>query len=352
MLAVLSTPNPATVSRIGIDKVKLWTPDFRVKDVGKAGLVLKPGAVDLDTGENRDVDLFRDSAGVRVRGKHAERNTDRYNLTVTGDGLTLSFNPSKPFHPFDLVSQDTVFRDRVEAVTNDLKERGIAADWLTAKLTRLDVSRNVLTNAPVTSYEAVWPYLKMKRQKYQTRYPSGYGTGNDQWGAVFYDKGAESGKYQGRDLLRGELQFKRARKVLAVVGCNTLDNIRQFGLKAIADTYRDHMTRTVFRDLDGGTQLGIDFQDETDVLTRLREANDRTAVAKYFYLLSVSTFVAKYPNPDTFADVLRAAGFGRMSIDRTLKALRHRLTLHDTVYGSKHPTVGKMLREVYYKIAS
>jgi hypothetical protein len=112
------------------------------------------------------------------------------------------------------------------------------------------------------------------------------------------------------------------------------------------------MSKNVFRHLDGANHYGVELNDEIEVLKTLRGVSDRTAVANYFQLLAIPTFNQKYPNPDMFIEVLKLAGFGRMSIDRTHRAIKKRLMSFDSIFGNKHPTVGKMIREVLQKITA
>lgn len=342
----------------GVDKVKLFTSDFYVKDVTGSGLLLMPGTVDLGTGTTVEHVLFRDrSAGNVVKGSKAIRNTELYNLTVNEHGLTVTFNPSKPYHPFNLVDDDDVLYSRFTNVKTDLEKHGIYAGWMDAKVTRLDVSRNVTLDGSVRSYGSVWPWFKMKRSKHVRQYPDGYGTGNDTVGMIFYDKGKESvdesgnRHYDGDNLLRGEIQFKRNKAVRNRFGCQTFGQVRELGLTAVGDIYREQMSK-VFRLVDGMNQFTIDFQNEVDVLKHLREQNDRTAVSVHFKLMSVPSFLERYGTPDVYADVLRASGFSKMSIDRNVKTIRELILLYDTVYRNKQNTVGKLIRELCFKLAA
>lgn len=345
---------------IGLDKVKLHVSDFVVDDVGRSGLELVPSTVNLETGETKDSILFRDKSGRTVSGSRAVRNTDRYNLTVNGFGLSLSFNPSKPWHPFNLVDDDDVFRSRFSELVGELSGLGIRADWFRSKVTRLDVSRNVVLNGSVRSYGSVWPWLKLKRSKHVRQYPDGYGSGNNSFGVILYDKGQESrltndngrGIYSGNNLLRCEFQYKRNRSVISNIGCRTLEHVQQLGLPAIADVYREQVRTKLLSVVDGMNQRTIDFGTEVDILKQLKEQHDRTAITRHLALLSVPTFLEHYGTVDQYVDVLRSAGFSRQAINRNVRVLTERLLLYDKVYKSQQNTVGKMINELHTKLAA
>jgi len=345
----------------GVDKVKLHTTDFTFRDVTRAGVQLIPGQVDLTTGQaGSDVPLFRDQTGRTVNGSRVVRNTDLYNLTVNGYGLTLQFNPSKPYHPFNLVHEDHTFDHRVMNVVDDLEANGIIADWYGAKVTRLDVARNVTLNQPVRSYSQVWNWLQLKRAKNVRQYPDGYGSGNNSWGVILYDKGKETAmhgtrEYNGEDLtrcnlLRCELQLKRGRAVQTNIGCKTLDDVRRLGMTDLTDLYKKHIETKVLRSVQNLTQYTFDFNDHLQLLQILKDESERSAIARYFQIISVPTFL-EHHDVDRVTWLMTEAGFSRVTINKWVKTLRENLAMY-AHWHNKHSTVGTMLRELQYKLAA
>ena len=163
----------APTNNIGVDKLKFFVQDYRIKDATRSGFLVQPGTIDLETGSTADRLLFQDQGGVQVTGSKAIRNTELYQSTITEHGLIVQLNPSKPWHPFNLVDDDAILKDRVQLVFNDLKDKGVLASWDQALLTRVDLARNTLLNGSIQSYAPVWPWISQKRSKYVRQYPSG-----------------------------------------------------------------------------------------------------------------------------------------------------------------------------------
>ena len=336
----------------GLDKVKLYIEDFSIKDYSKCGFTVQPAPIDLSTGVNADALLFKDRCGVEVQGSHAYQNTDIYNLTIKPQGLWVTFNPSKPYHPFNLVDDNRVFNDRVQTVLNDLMSKGINADWMGAKLSRLDIAQNTLLDGSVQSYGQVWPWIKQKRSKHTRKYPDGFGTGNDSWGTIFYNKGKESGHDDIKNFLRAEIQIKQVRSVKSMVGCNKLGQLFDFGLGGVREVYKTTMKEKVLRITDGANQHTIKYDDEIQILQMLKKDFKKSAISKHLQLMGMPYFLETYGDPDVYADVLLQAGYSRMAVNRNMKQIRKQIILYGMVYEDKHNTVGKMLRELTYKLVA
>ena len=337
---------------IGLDKVRLFIQDYGISDATKSGFLIQPATVDLSTGMTNDELLFKDRYGVEVKGSKAFRNTEIYQATVNGRGLVVQFNPSKPYHPFNLVDNDKVFNERVQTVFNDLMSKGVRASWNDAKLSRLDIARNILLSGSVQSYGVVWPWINQKRSMHTRQYPDGYGTGNDSWGTIFYDKGKESGHDDIKNFLRGEIQLKRGRTITDMIGCKNIGQLFDLGLGSIQDVYRTTMQEKVLRITDGANQHTIQYHDEIEVLQMLKAKSDRTAISKHIQLMGMPYFLETYRSPEVYADVLIQAGFSRMTVNRTLKVVRKQIELYGMIYQDKRSTVGKMLREITHKLVA
>ena len=336
---------------IGVDKLTLFVKDFGVKSVSNCGFLVQPSTIDLATGCTTDQLLFKDRYGVEVNGSKAFRNADLYQATMNGRGLVVQFNPSKPYHPFNLVSDDMVLGERVQNVFNDLMKKGVNANWNEALLIRMDLAKNVLMDNPVNTYGTAFSWINLKRSKYVRQYPSGYGTSNDSWGATFYDKGEESGQYEGNNLLRGELQFKKHRKIVDTIGCKYIGQLGSLGMGAMQDIYRDTMRDKVLRVSEYSNQQTIQFENEVKVLERLKEESERTAIGRHIQLMGMAHFIQIYKSPKGYADLLESAGFSKMTISRYMKKLREQIDLF-TMFYDERSTVGKMLREITYKLVA
>lgn len=350
---IVTTPSNTTspTNDIGVDKLTLFVKDFGVKSISDCGFLVQPSTIDLSTGCTTDQLLFKDRYGVEVNGSKAFRNTDLYQATMNGRGLMIQFNPSKPYHPYNLVSDDRVLDERVQNVFNDLMQKGVKASWKDALLIRMDLAKNVLMDNPVNTYDTAFTWINQTRSKYVRQYPSGYGTSNDSWGAIFYDKGEESGEYEGNNLLRGEIQFKRHRKIVDAIGCKYVGQLGELGMGAMQQVFRDTMRDKVLRVSEYSNQETIQFENEIRVLERLKAESERTAIGKHIQLMGMAHFIQIYKSPAGYAQLLLEAGFSKMTISRKMKEIRKQLDLFTMFYDDRN-TVGKMLRELTYKLVA
>jgi len=80
--------------------------------------------------------------------------------------------------------------------------------------------------------------------------------------------------------------------------------------------------------------------------------SDRTALSRHLQLMGIPYFLDTYGNPDVYAEVMTRAGFSRMTINRQLKKIRKQIDFYAMVYKDQRNTVGKMIRELSYKLTA
>lgn len=268
---------------IGIDKIRLTTRDFRVKDA--QGLSLK-GQNTVIGQDHEPKLLFIDSTGREVHGAGVFSNQELYNLDINEKGLKLEFNPSKPYHDYILCSDSETLHNRVKTVLNEVKEKhGIIADWEHSKVSRVDVSRNVETKDPIGYYGSVFSLVGMPRSKRQAQYPDGYSTGNNSTGIIMYNKLQEirdSGKdIKGDNILRTELQFKKSQSVRSNTDIVTFNEMISGGVEHCKDVFRGYMHKHVFKEKAGREQTIIPFNDALHVLQELKKKYPRSYIKRF-----------------------------------------------------------------------
>lgn len=346
---------------IGLDKVRVWTPDYLVDDVTRTGLTLKPGHVDLSTGQAKEVPLFVDRCGRKVVGSSAYLNTSLYQLTIEGTGVTLQFNPSKPYHQFELVDDDDEFKQRVSNVVDDLKFRGIRADWLNDKLTRVDVARNAIMSQPVHTYSQVWKWLRLKRAKNVREYPDGYGSSTGStFGVIIYDKGkeCENNMVNDRDqptlatlnLIRCELQYKRNRGVQANLGCGTIADIQRLGATDLAAIYKKEVFSKLFNAPEMLTKYAFNFYNHFQMLEMLKNESERTAISNYLQMIAIPAFLQEH-SPKQFGQLLDLAGFSKMTVSKWTRIINERIQVYG-LWENRQETVGSLLSELQTRLAA
>lgn len=345
----------------GIDKIVLKTRDFQVNRADISGLTVQPASIDLSTGEDKNVPLFTDKYGQRISGQKAYVNTELHQTTIDQWGyVTVQFSPLKAVHGYHVASTDEVLQDRIKTVLNDLSERGINANWHESTLHRIDIARNIFTSDPVSTYGNVYSWLNAKRSKRQTKYPDGFGTGNNSYGAIFYNKGLESKDFQGDgyvpytkdNMLRGELQFKRAKAIQSVFGCKTLDHIRQSGIIHFQNEYRTVMQDRIFREKTFSNQYSFSFTDHVTVLKELRLRHPRSAISLFLQIISVPAILQTYGSIENLKKVLEQAGFKRNAVYKNIQKVGKLMKVYDKLHRSDNDILVKKYHELQYKLTA
>lgn len=322
----------------GIDKIVLKTREFQVNKAEMSGLTVQPASIVLSTGEDQNVPLFTDKYGQRISGQKAYLNTELHQTTIDRWGyVSVQFSPLKAVHGYHVASTDEILQDRIKTVLKDLTDHGINANWHESTLHRIDVARNVFMSDPVSTYGNVYSWINAKRSKRQTQYPDGFSTGNNSYGVIFYNKGLESKEYKADgyvpylkdNLLRGELQFKKAKSIQSVFGCKTLDHIRQSGIIHFQNEYRSVMQDRIFRQQTLSNQYSFSFTDHVDLLISLKEESERTAIATFLQVENISVLMQKYGSLQNLIKVFQQAGFTRATINRQIKHVKNLIYLSE-----------------------
>lgn len=341
----------------GIDKVSLWMPagNFDVKDGHKAGLKLKAGTIDLATGETDSTLLFRDKAGRQFEGAGAYDNSELYNLNINRYGLNLIFNPSKPYHPHHLCTGDEVLQERTERVFNDLYRKGIKADWLQARLTRIDLARNAEMEHPCVAYTPVFSLLRVPRSKRQATYPDGYGTGNNRFGFNAYNKGKElrpeHKEYDQDNLMRQELQFKHKDVIAKKLHVVSVNDMYEAGMEQLNKCYQDTMRGEVYKAKDLQlNQVLIPFASHLETLIDLQKEHGRQAINVWLNLYGVAGLVEAVGSTDAVLAVIDEAGYHRNTRMKYGKRIQRLMNTRAMLKQQKG--IGKLYREMLQKFVA
>jgi hypothetical protein len=350
-----------TSNSFGIDKIVLKTRDFQVKKAENSGLTVQPSSVDLATGEDQNVLLFKDGNGQNISGQKAYLNNELHQVTIDRFGfLTVQFSPLKAVHGYHLASTDEVLQDRIKTVKNELAKRGINSAWDESTLHRIDVARNVFMSDPISTYGNVYSWINAKRSKRQTQYPDGYATGNNSYGVIFYNKGLESKDYQADgylpylkdNLLRGELQFKRSTSIQSVFGCKTLDHIRQAGIGHFQETYKKVLADRVFRQTTFSNQMSFAFTDHVNVLKELKERHPRSAINVFLQIVSLPAIMQTYGSIDNLKKVFEQAGFKRNAVYKNIQKFSKLLRVYEQVHKADNNILVKKYHELQLKLTA
>lgn len=150
-----------------IDTLKVYTQEFTIKD--RARIAVQPGIVQYETGDQREVPLFKDESGRDVFGSKAYLNNDKYNLTIQpmGSGVDLFLQTSLP----KLVKDDNYSplsvsetKQAMAEIGKDLRSCGVSLNLDNCELSRVDLFKNIVGDNDFLSYSPLFALLRSKRQ--------------------------------------------------------------------------------------------------------------------------------------------------------------------------------------------
>jgi hypothetical protein len=307
---------------IGIDKVVLTTQDFR--HTKKDGWTYQPPAVKFSLDDNQEP--IQEPQG---QGKWF-LNHDNFNATIGEKGLLVSLNPSKPYHPYRLCSDQETLRERTETALNSLIDLGVSVSTNEMKVSRIDISRNELMKQPFADYLPALSLLGMAREKRQATYPEGRMIANNQRGLIIYDKTAEVRLRPDKisvpdNLARAELQVKTTKSVGSQLQFYKFEN---FSLSDCQDYFRKVMKNEIFKAQgNDAPQLAIPFDKKIELISQ----HTPHYIKKMFGAIGLITF---YGSIDLYLDHLKAVGKDRMAISREKKYLHKALADHSRIVGT------------------
>lgn len=254
----------------GVDKVGLYLPYSLMEIKSSSGIEVQ-GTKALNDSSEMPL-LFVTDSGDPVRGNKAMLNTDKFNFSAIGSGALLQFNPSKPYHPYELCGSSDELAKRVEVVTSELESYGISGDWKSAKITRLDFAKNVHLDTPLVNYTQSLNLVNFARSRRQAQYPDGYLTGNNSRGLIIYNKSLESNlKEQG--ITRGELQLKNSDATKSIAGSYTDKQLVSNGL----ELFNKVIVKTFSIEKRISNELSIPYGSLVSSFGKIKEVHGRNA---------------------------------------------------------------------------
>jgi hypothetical protein len=293
---------------IGLDKLTLTTQDFKVINWGD-----KMWKQDQRQGEGKnqyepqkDHLLLIDRCGDECHHKKLYFNpiqeqkfgASNVNITISQKGLVMVLNPSKferdprtHIHPVD---DHHILTERLEHTMNWVQKHLVDFDDQELNIYRLDMCRNIRTEAPVGMYaNRLAPVLEMSRCNTH-QHPTGLTTLNNSRKLILYDKVSEITQHKdhkadkafcsdmvnnwGNTLMRAEIQILKPESVERYWKIHKLGHLHQIGLPTLQDQYKKYMTERLFKTkpmetgfihFPDGVQLIKDFQNQRDWFHKL-----------------------------------------------------------------------------------
>ncbi len=245
-------------STLGIDKLQFLLPVGDISFSPDFPATLHT-AVAAATGEASGARLLYSAGGRDFYGRKASLNTDNFNLTITphregGEAVCIVHFSAGAYQEDNLqpLDVDGCF-EAARHVGLDLRSMGAQLDLERAKITRLDIARNVELSEPVAAYSPVFAALSCRKRVDKMDFGgTGFLVGNKSWEIGFYDKGAEM-EEKGHEkaacpvnTLRPELRLKKSAVVREAVSCDTLADLPKTWTE-LRTAYAHHLTRDVFK---------------------------------------------------------------------------------------------------------
>ena len=170
-----------------IDKLLFHTTQDSYSVAGKNKLIIQPAAQSQDESgklvSGQEYVLFNNQVGSK-----AYCNEDRFQVTITGRGLSVQYSPAQ------LLTGNNIFSvghggvcASLGEITKQLKEIGIEVDIDKANLLRIDLFRNLALPEALGVYKAIFDIAGAKRSS-KREYTEGYLWHNKSQQLCIYDK--------------------------------------------------------------------------------------------------------------------------------------------------------------------
>lgn len=337
--------------RAGIDKISLHIPEIQIDNLYRTGLEHDKGKENLTTGAETPSLTLTDRAGNKLTGAKFYANGDGYTIDINSRGTLINYNPSKALHPYKLISDPDRLSDTWKHIQDDLRERGINANWLDANVTRIDLAKNITLNNPCFVYDPVWKLIEVKRATSKKRYPDGYSSGNNSQTVIFYNKGKEANAPElGDNTLRGEYQTRKRKAVQKVTGLYTLHQVINAGEGYINEVYSKTMQDKVLRVKHTDNQLYIPFNDIQELMNELAELHYQGAGHKLLEVLGTPNAI-ELIGIDGYKILLQDIGYSKTAVNNNVKALIKMNDRYSRLM-SKKDTVSSLYREIRTKLVA
>lgn len=234
-----------------IDTFQVGLKDYEIVD--KRKLTMK-SLTKLETGETETSYFYNDEV---------------INLNIDNLGLSIKTNVSRLYglgdNNFYPLGQES-FIIAVKNLKDRVKNIGIIGDLDNAKVWRLDLFKNVITEKPFNAYRIVLEGLNLKRTL-KREYPDGFLMRNGQRELIFYNKVRELKEkltyayikemgLETENIVRGETRFLKSREVKRQ-GIEVLGEIpdKWTDLKRV---YLKHIQECFKYEFKGGEELNIE----------------------------------------------------------------------------------------------
>ena len=334
----------ATKPTFGIDKIRLHTNDFHLRELNlEKGWEGKPARIRHGstpepwnvTGEGQHLteDVWFNNSGDAV-------------VEVSKRGLSVHFNPSTLDHEYELTND---LERSWEKVKRQLDNVGVQWNEEGSRITRTDLTKQKVMDHPSYVYTNALGLVKGKRMGTRTYGSNAVEVKNTQRGLVCYDKTLQLREQKNvttapDNLLRMEARWTSSKAIGALATGLHLTNVGELVNASTAhleDCYNKFLTNNVFRT--EGEQLTLDLVKEKDKLTYYRENHERGAFNAYVSSFGIPALVEKFgADLALLESLLLDVGYSRSQVWRNVERVRKDVDHYNHVqrmHGTTSPLV-------------
>lgn len=294
----------------GVDKIWLSTRDFQVRDGSLLGSTIK-----TKQGQ-KEADLpviLRDEQGKCFKGQQLEyrgQGKIDFYLGINQKGLSLQFNPSKVYHPYNLMNDVNDLSTINKQISDELNEVGIRLNTLDCNLSRLDLAKQDFMKRDLITYYPVFEFLDGKRMRGQS-YQTGYTFMNGRHESCFYDKGEELKLQSIKGLFRAENRWKDTTLIRRSLGYSNFKDFLSSDCYEWTEHYNKYLDDKIFRKPKQG--FIFDFDDQLSRLKYYKEKG-RNAINNFLVETSLDSLLIYFGSINVLWTLMQEAGFSRQQI--------------------------------------
>lgn len=303
--AIIARSMFKTQLEAGIDKLVLSTKDFEVKDTKPLNIqpLMKPAG--KESPEQESGFLFM-SAGQPVFGAKAFLNTEHYQVNIGHLGLSITLNPSKILHPYELLTNESQLAEVCSRIESELYHSGLGLSIAGCNVARLDIAKQASMPRPVSAYAPAFDMLRFKgtRSHNVNHGTETFSIRNKSVEASFYDKIKEVNPAgQPSEFMRAEMRFRKRVAVSRYVGARSLAEVIQIGQEGWNHAYTSYMGGRVF--VNAPEQQAFDFVGLNEVINQLSQIYSKGVISSVVRVLGTRVV------------------FDEIGVDRFLSAFTH-----------------------------
>lgn len=251
--------NAHSTQLAGIDKLVLTSGDYRVSDTKPLNILPVTKFAGQEQANEQEYYLFT-SKGERVFGSKAYLNTDLFQANINSRGLSITFNPSKHLHEYELLTDHKALTEVCSHIEQELAKNCIHLSLIASNVYRLDIAKQSEMPRTVGHYAPAFDQLKFKgvRSTNVNHGAETFSIRNKTVEASFYDKFKELNPAgMPSNFMRAELRLRNSSAVNRYAGAKQLGQVIQMQQEGWKHVYEHYLTKRVFTTQ--YDQLGFDF---------------------------------------------------------------------------------------------